>query len=87
MKIEFIFFHGQLSGLLHPATGKFHLVMRKKGVAGQLPRLYFAPGAAVGAPGLIPAGHYSYPGHGSIPISLRGQGIRGLHLAKQRAFR
>jgi hypothetical protein len=53
MEIQFILFHGQLGSLLDPATGKFRLIMGKKGVAGQLPGLYFLPGAAMLALGLI----------------------------------
>jgi hypothetical protein len=53
MKIQFILFHSQVRGLLDTATGKFRLIMGKEGVARQLPRLYFLPGTAVLALGLI----------------------------------
>jgi hypothetical protein len=64
MKIEFILFHRQVSSLLISATGEFRLIMRKKGVTGQLPRIHFMPGAAVSTPGLILASHNSYLAHG-----------------------
>jgi hypothetical protein len=70
MKIELIFFYRHLSGLLHPTTGKFRLVMRKIGVAGQLPRVYYTPGAAVLTLGFVPASRCSHLGHGNTPIVL-----------------
>jgi len=72
MKIDFILFHSQLRSLLDPATGKFRLIMGKKGVTGQLMSLYFTPGAAFLALGLISACRNPYLGHGCISISLKG---------------
>jgi hypothetical protein len=81
MKIKFILFHRQLGGLLHPATGKFSLVIRKIGVTGQLPRFHFLPGAAVPAPGLVPAGHYSHLGQWLPPdLSSRARESRRIVL-------
>jgi hypothetical protein len=55
MKIDFVFFHGQLRGLRNPAAGEVGLIVLKKGVTGQLPNLHFPPDAAVFTTGLMPA--------------------------------
>ena len=75
MKIQFIFFYGYLSGLLHAATGKFCLIMRKKSITGQLPGCHFLPGAAESAPGFVPVSHFSHLGHGFTPMAVEGRRI------------
>jgi hypothetical protein len=65
MKIEFVFFHRELRGLRHPAAGEVGLVILKKGITGQLPHVYFPPGAAVFTAGLIPATRDPKLSHGT----------------------
>jgi hypothetical protein len=55
MKIQLVFFHGQLGDLWGMATAEFGLVICEEQVAGQLPGFHRLPGTAAFTAGLVPA--------------------------------